>query len=641
MCGIVGIVRFDGRAIETRSLEAMRDTMAHRGPDDRGIFLRTAGRTPTVGLGHRRLSVIDLSAAGRQPMATEDGRHVIVCNGEIYNFRELRAQLESLGHTFFSNSDTEVILRGYRQWGEEIVHRLVGMFAFAVWDEPRRRIFAARDPFGIKPLVYYHDSNVFIFASEIKAITAADMAGLSIDQEALSLYLSLNYIPAPRTVYREIKKLLPGHALIVDSDGVRPTRYYDLAARIGDGPAPEYKSACRELRERLTASVKQQLVADVPLGAFLSGGLDSSIITGIMDSFGGRVKTFTIGFGKDGLFDETDYAREVIEKSKNVQATIHDLTSDDLFDLIPTVMDGLDEPFADSSVVPTYLVSKMARQQVTVALSGDGADEVFGGYRKYLGEQFYRWWRLMPGPVRRHVIGPIASRLPQSRGSRFGEAARIVKKFIDGQSPDPADRHFRWLSILPSDAADRVLTDDFAHHFQDAAPARRIVEGLFSSFAGDTKNRMFYTDVNLVLPDDMLMKVDMMSMKNSLEVRVPFLDPSILELAFRMPGQFKLSGMRRKRILQDAFEDILPRRIINRPKQGFEMPIGQWFKGRLAPLFFDVVTRDAVRDLGVFRYDGVREIYRMHRDNERDWTFLLWNIFALVWWNARRRKKGS
>jgi asparagine synthase (glutamine-hydrolysing) len=637
MCGFVGIVRFDGRPIEPGRLEAMRDTMIHRGPDDRGIFLGRSGETPTVGLGHRRLSIIDLSAAGRQPMATEDGSLVIVHNGEIYNFSELRSQLESLGHTFFSQTDTEVILRGYRQWGEQVVDRLVGMFAFAVWDAPKRRLFAARDPFGIKPLVYYQDASALIFASEIKAITASGMAHLSIDPEALSLYVSLNYIPAPRSIYREIRKLLPGHTLIVDSGTVKTSRYYDLTARVGGGKPPTYRQARRELGERLTASVKGQLVADVPLATFLSGGLDSSIITGIVNSFGRPVKTFTIGFGSDGLFDETDYARDVIKKNENVRATILDLTSESLFDLIPTVMDSLDEPFADSSVVPTYLVSKRARQEVTVALSGDGADEVFGGYRKYLGEQFYRWWRLIPGPVRREVIEPMVARLPQSRGTRLGEAARKAKKFIDGQALDPAGRHFQWLSVLPTGAADRVLTGDFAHQFKDAASARSIVEGLFASFPGDVKNRMFYTDVNLVLPDDMLTKVDAMSMKNSLEVRVPFLDPSVLELAFTLPGEFKLSGMRRKRVLQDTFRDILPRRVINRPKQGFEMPIGEWFKGRLAPLFFDVVTRDAVNNLGVFRYDGIEEIYRMHRDNRRDWTFLLWNIFALAWWDTRRR----
>lgn len=636
MCGIVGIVRFDGRPIDPGRLELMRDTMIHRGPDDRGVFLGPAGAAPTVGLGHRRLSVIDLSAAGRQPMATEDGRLVIVYNGEIYNFRQLRAQLESLGHTFFSHTDTEVILRGYRQWGEEIVHRLVGMFAFAVWDAPKRRIFAARDPFGIKPLVYYQDTAACIFASEIKAITASGMADLSIDPEAISAYLSLNYIPAPRSIYREVKKLMPGHTLIVDSGVVRTSRYYNLADRIGS-EAPSYESACNELRRRLRESVKQQLVADVPLAAFLSGGLDSSIITGIVNSLGQPVKTFTIGFGKDGLFDETDYAREVIKRNENVRATIQDLTSDDLFSLIPTVMDSLDEPFADSSVVPTYLVSKRARQEVTVALSGDGADEVFGGYRKYLGEQFYRWWCMIPGAVRRQIIEPVVALLPQSRGSSLGRAARTMKKFIDGQSLDQAERHFRWLSVLPADAAGSILTADFTHLFHKAAVARSIVDGFFSSFSGDAKNRMFYTDVSLVLPDDMLTKVDAMSMKNSLEVRVPFLEPSILELAFTLPGDYKLFGLTRKRILQDTFKDILPKRIINRPKQGFEMPIGEWFKDRLAPLFFDVVTRDAVKNLGVFRYDGVQEIYRAHRDNRQDWTFLLWNIFALVWWDSARR----
>ena len=637
MCGIVGIMRFDGRPIEEGRLIAMRDAMAHRGPDDKGIYLSPQGSGAAVGLGHRRLSIIDLTAAGHQPMATEDGGLVIVYNGEIYNFQELRHDLESRGHTFFSHSDTEVILKGFREWGDGVLDRLVGMYAFAIWDTVNRRLFAARDPFGIKPLWYYHDRDVFIFSSELGGILASGVVHEGIDEEALCLYLSLNYIPAPKSIYRGIRKLLPGHLLTVDAARITTARYYHLARRIEGRQETNYDRARRELRERICESVKRELISDVPLGAFLSGGLDSSVVTGVMNSLGGVIKTFTIGFGKDGLFDETDYARAVIEKNKNVTATIHDLTSGDLVDLIPTVMDALDEPFADSSVVPTYLVSQKTRQKVTVALSGDGADEVFGGYWKYLGEEFYRLWGMIPRPIRIGMVRPLVSALPQSKGSRLWDAARKARKFVDGDADTPSERHFRWLSVLFDDEAERLLTDDLFDRFREDR-ARRLVEDLFGSWDGDTKNRMFFTDLNLVLPDDMLTKVDLMSMRNSLEVRVPFLEPSVVELAFAMPGAYKLSWTKRKRILQDAFVDLLPKRVIGRPKQGFEMPIGEWLKGRLGPLFFDVVTREAVGSLGVFRYERIQEIYRMHKENERDFTFLLWNIFALQWWNGRRKR---
>jgi asparagine synthase (glutamine-hydrolysing) len=639
MCGIVGIVRRDGRAVEERRLVIMRDTMAHRGPDDKGVYISPKGGDVSVGLGHRRLSIIDLSSAGHQPMAIEDGRLVIVYNGEIYNFDQIRHELQSRGHAFFSHSDTEVILRGFSEWGDGIVERLVGMFAFAIWDEKNRCLFAARDPFGIKPLHYYQDGRVFIFSSEIKAILASGMVTQEIDEEALCLYLSLGYIPAPTGIYQGIKKLPPGHLLRVDASGIKVSRYYDLAARIENKVTPDYDGARRELREQIESSVARELVSDVPLGAFLSGGLDSSIITGVMNRLGGDIKTFTIGFGGDGIFDETDYARAVVEKNERVTGTIHDLKSTDLLDLIPTVMDSLDEPFADFSVVPTFLVAQKTREKVTVALSGDGADEVFGGYWKYLGEELYRWWALMPGFFRNAFIAPLVLALPQSKGSRLGDAARKAQRFIEGDAATANERHYRWLSVLSREEGERLLGDRVQGRFRQR-DAQTLVEGLFGAFDGDTKNRMLWTDLNLVLPGDMLTKVDLMSMKNSLEVRVPFLEPSIVELAFTMPGAYKLLGTRKKRILEDAFVDLLPKKVIGRPKKGFEMPVGEWLKGELAPLFFDVVTPRAVKSLGVFRYGRIQEIYRMHRQNERDFTFLLWNIFAVQWWEESRKRRA-
>jgi asparagine synthase (glutamine-hydrolysing) len=634
MCGIVGVFNRDGAPVDEDMLTRMRDVLAHRGPDGCGNYISTPGAVPSMGLGHRRLSIIDLSNAGSQPMHSGDGRYHIVYNGEVYNFLELRDELKGYGHSFTSRSDTEVILVGYRQWGEEVVHHLVGMFSFAIWDEGERRLFLARDPYGIKPLVYRWDGKSFLFSSEIKGIVASGLAGGDLDDTALMYYLSLNYIPAPFTIYRDIKKLPPGHAIRVDAGGMKVYRYYDLREKVAGMAAPSPNDAASALRERVERAVRRRLISDVPLGAFLSGGLDSSIITCVMDRMGGETRTFSIGFSDEHRFDETDYAQAVIDRGEHIDPTIHRISADDLFDLIPRVLDSLDEPFGDSSVIPTFMVSKKTRERVTVALSGDGADEVFGGYWKYLGEVFMGLYRLIPG--RRMIIPPMLSLLPASKGSGFGERVRKMRKFVSGDHDDPAVRHYRWLTNFSQAPGEDYLAGNLVDRFDLDDPAARRVEHLYREFQTDDRNRMFYCDFNLTLPDDMLVKVDLMSMQNSLEVRVPFLDTDVVELAFSLAGKQKLSGTTRKKILQDAFRDILPPMIVGRPKQGFEMPIGEWFKGRLKPMFHDVVTRKRVDDLGVFRYDEVMRLFERHTDGRVDVTFTLWNIFLLQWWAANR-----
>jgi len=634
MCGIVGIFHRDGAPVDEDMLTRMRDVLAHRGPDAYGNYLSPPGAAPSVGLGHRRLSIIDLTEGGAQPKHGGDGRYHIVYNGEVYNFLELRDELKGLGYTFASRSDTEVILTGYREWGEDVVHRLVGMFSFAIWDEQERRLFLARDPYGIKPLVYRWDGKTFLFSSEIKGIVASGLADGDLDDTALMYYLSLNYIPTPFTIYTDIKKLPPGHAIRVDADGMTVYRYYDLREKVAGMEILPYADAAAALRERVEQAVRRRLISDVPLGAFLSGGLDSSIITCVMDRMGGETRTFSIGFSDQKRFDETDYAQAVIDRGRHIDPTIHRISADDLFDLIPRVLDSLDEPFGDSSVIPTFMVSKKTRERVTVALSGDGADEVFGGYWKYLGEVFMGLYRLIPG--RRMVIPPLLSLLPASKGSRIGERVRKMRKFVSGDHDDPAVRHYRWLSNFSQAPGADYLTGDLADRYDLDDPAARRIKYLFGEFLTDDRNRMFYCDFNLTLPDDMLVKVDLMSMQNSLEVRVPFLDTDVVELAFSLAGKYKLSGTARKKILQDAFRDILPPMIVGRPKQGFEMPIGEWFKGKLGPLFHDVVTRKGVDDLGVFRYDDVERLFKRHTDGRVDVTFTLWNIFLLQWWAANR-----
>lgn len=639
MCGIVGIMRFDGGSIDEKRLTLMRDTMTHRGPDNGANYISPRGVSPGVGLGHRRLSILDITTRGHQPMGSDDGRYRVVYNGEVYNFMEIREELKGKGYRFSSSTDTEVILNAYREWGDGVVKRISGMFAFGIWDEEERSLFIIRDPMGIKPLYYYYDKDCFIFASELKGILASGYVNGEIDYEALKFYLTLNYIPAPYTIYKGIRKLLPGHMMSVTERGVEISRYYDLIERVRDREAINYEDATYELRDRVMTSVKRRLVSDVPLGAFLSGGLDSSIITGVMDGMGIDVKTFTIGFEDNDLFDETPYAKAVIDNGKNITSTIYSLSADELFTLIPEVLDSLDEPFGDFSTVPTFLVSKKTREEVTVALSGDGADELFGGYRKYLGEEYSSYYRKIPGFLRKKAIEPIINLMPQTRGTRPGEFGRSVSRFVKGANDEAKVRHFNWLSLADAFNTDGLLGEGLLNHFGKTNKPADLVFDLFDAFDSDVKNKMFYTDTHLVLPDDMLVKVDLMSMQNSLEVRVPFLDTDVVELAFSLPGDYKLSGRKRKKILQDAFRSILPEKVIDRPKRGFEMPIGEWFKGRLEPLFMDVVSEDAVKDFGVFRHEKVMEIFREHKKNRRDHTFLLWNIFALSWW-ARRRPGG-
>jgi len=625
MCGICGL--FDlNRAVDMDLLTEMGGSLRHRGPDDGDFHTDSA-----IGLGHRRLSIIDLDA-GRQPIFNEDGTLAIVFNGEIYNFNELRGELQASGHVFRTRSDTEVIVHLYEEHGYGCLNRLEGMFAFAIWDCRKKELFLARDRFGIKPLVYYYDGGRFVFSSEIKSILRDSRIPREFNYTAFDDYLTFNYIPAPATIYKNIMKLEPGHFLTVKArDGnmcLGKKRYYDVADITCDTGIP-LEEAKERLRSALEESVRNHMISDVPIGAFLSGGIDSSIIVGLMSRFLDRpVETFSIGFDGHDLFDETGYARQV-SKFNNTEHHEIKLDHNDMLDAIPEVLDNLDEPFSDWSIFPTYLVSRETGRHVKVALSGDGADEVFGGYRKHLGEYLAKYYMKVPKHLRQNAIEPLLNLLPDSHDSLPLEYLRRAKRFVSGISDSQAERHFKWMEIFTADSKKELLSP---HHYRNGHDPMDAITELCGRYDGDPLNRILYTDLMFCLPYDMLAKVDSMSMLNSLEVRVPYLDRNLVELAFSLKGNMKLNGLRRKFILVETFKDILPPGLHKRPKQGFDIPIGDWFKKDLRDLFFSVVNEKSAEGNGLFNFNSIKRIYDSHCSNTRDHSKELLNIFVFQWW---------
>jgi asparagine synthase (glutamine-hydrolysing) len=631
MCGICGKLDLSGLKVPQDLLKKMCDAFVYRGPDDEGYLL-----SGPLGMGHRRLSVIDLSPAGRQPMSNEDGSIWLVYNGEIYEFEKLRRHLLSAGHTLKSRTDTETIIHLYEEEDVECLRHLNGMFAFALWDDRRKRLFLARDRVGIKPLVYYWDGSRFIFASEIKAILCDPEVGRELDPQALDLYLTLNYIPAPWTIFRNIRKLLPGHFLLFEKNTLSTVKYWDIE-EIDHGQAPFTEDAAEQkkhLRTLLTDSVRRRLIADVPLGAFLSGGVDSSIIVALMSRNSTRpVKTFSIGYKDLPSFDETAYAREV---AKHNQTDHHEfkLGYKDILDVFPKVLENLDEPFADSSAVPTYIVARETRNHVTVALSGDGGDELFAGYRMYLGEYWSRYYAKVPGFLRQGLISPLILALPDARDKPSLDRIRRAKKFLRGMSLSFPARFCRWREIFPFALRGKLLKAQFPGNFylglvQDAVKRKK------EALVRDPINLMLYLDVKGLLPGDMLTKVDRMSMVNSLEVRVPFLDYSLVEYAFSLNGRTKLSARGGKRILLDAFADLLPPFLRHRPKWGFEMPIGVWLRKELRFLIDEYLDETQIEKQGFFEYDIIKKLVNDHMNEREDTSWMIWNLIVFQQWYKR------
>ncbi len=642
MCGICGKLSYGGVQVDDTLLRKMCRSLSYRGPDDEGVFVNSKSQNSKVrvGLGHTRLSVIDLSDAGHQPMCNEEETIWMVYNGEIYNFKEIRAELEGKGHRFRSNTDSEVIIHLYEEEGVDCLKRLNGMFAFCIWDERLQRLWLCRDRLGIKPLVYYWDGDTLIFSSEIKGILCDSSVRKEIDWAALDLYLTFNYIPAPKTIFKNIQKLEAGHYLLVEKKSVVTRKYWDIRSDINHqqdklkgstGQIDFYKERLYELMEN---SVQKRMASDVQLGAFLSGGIDSSIIVGLMARNSEKpVQTFSIGYKDMPLFDETRYAREVATFNKTEHYEFK-LGYKDILDSFPNVLETLDEPFADSSAVPTYIVSRETRRHVTVALAGDGADELFAGYRMYQGECMAKYYSILPDIIKKKIIEPFINFLPDSRDKKHTEYVRRFKKFTKGMSGSLAERFYEWQEIFPSNTRHKLIK----HHLRDKMSfqaGREIISHKLNEFTGDNINRMLYVDVKNSLPGDMLTKVDLMSMRNSLEVRVPFLDHELVEFAFEMEGDVKLKGLKRKYILMETFKDILPPMLHNRPKWGFEMPIGAWLRKELKFLIDEFLSREFINKQGAFEYEVINCMIQNHLSKKMDYSWQLWSLIVFQHWYKR------
>ena len=620
MCGIAGRFNFDPlRPIDRGVLTAMTDAVAHRGPDAAGYHV-----APGIGLGHRRLSIIDLST-GDQPLANEDGTVWTVFNGEIYNFADVRADLVARGHRFRTSSDTEIIVHGYEEWGDRAVERFRGMFAFAVWDARRRRLLLARDRVGVKPL-YYADlpGRGIVFGSELKSLLEDPDVPREWRPEAIDAYLTLLYVPAPGTIYQGIQKLEPGHVLVAQDGAIRTSRYWDLNFT-GDGDPAREDEYLERLDALLAESVALRQIADVPLGAFLSGGIDSSAVAAYMVQTSAQPpKTISVGFDHAG-YDELGHARRVAE---HLGCEFHPRTvTPDIVSLLPTLAWHFDEPFADSSAVPTYYVSKAARELVTVALSGDGGDELWAGYTRHRVEQWEQRARTALGPARA-AAGALGRALPLSV-----KGARALRHL--GAAPDQAYALKHAYGMFEPDAKTRLYSGDFAASVRGADPFARFRDVYARCQSTDPVDRGLYVDVHTYMVDDILTKVDRMSMAVSLEAREPLLDHRLLEFAATVPASLKIRDGRGKYLLRKALRRRVPAEILERGKHGFEAPIGEWLRGPLAPMTDALLTDGRLRDRGIFDGREVARLWTEHRARRADHRHRLWQLIMLELWFRR------
>lgn len=631
MCGIDGIL--SPRPIDPARIEAMTQALTHRGPDGGGVWigrpnLNAHGR-PHVGLGHRRLAIVDLSAAGAQPMSGADGRLTIVFNGEVYNHDALRQRLAA-HHRFRSRSDTEVLLHGWEDEGSAFLDRVDGMFALAVWDARDGSLTLARDRIGEKPLFHAWIGDTFVFASELGALLTHPDFPREIDPEGLDHYLTWGAIPAPWTIFCAARRLGPGSLLRV-KDGKAIETVWHLPAPDPDPPATQAEARAR-LRSALEDSVRSRLSGDVPVGAFLSGGMDSSVIVGLASrAMGSALRTFTVGFEGAGPFDERTCAREVA-RAHGTNHTEIVIGPAEAIAEAEALLGTLDEPFGDSSAIPTSLVSRHARRAVKVALSGDGADELFAGYWKYVAESLSPWYARVPAGLRRALAGAAAA-LPEDRRSATGEALRRARKFLLRFEPEPAARHAAWMRVLDAGAKNDLLAAPDPALW---AKTDSLIERLYQEArTDDVLGAMLSVDLRHTLPTDMLAKVDRMSMGVGLEVRLPYLDPKVISLALAIPSAWKLRGRRRKAILLDACADLVPPALRRRPKRGFELPLGEWFRGPLRGLLEDTLSGDTLRAQGIFRPEAVARLKRDHLSRRRDHTARLWCLLVFTAWHRR------
>jgi asparagine synthase (glutamine-hydrolysing) len=601
----------------------MTDVLTHRGPDADGFYL-----DHQVNLGHRRLKIIDLEG-GKQPIFNEDGTRVIIFNGEIYNYILLRKELEGRGHRFQTQSDTEVILHGFEEYGEACVRHLRGMFAFAIWDSNKKELFLARDRVGIKPLYYFWDGEKFLFGSEIKAILQDPEIKREIDPFALDDYLTYLYIPAPKTIFNGIKKLLPGHTLTISEKGIEDQEYWDIVFEPnGNLTETDYAEG---LIEKMKESIGIHLVSDVPLGAFLSGGIDSSAVVGLMAGLLNQpVNTASIGF-REEEFDELPYARLVANR---FQTNSYEKTVEaDAAKILDTLVWHFDEPFADSSMVPTYYVSQVAREKVTVCLSGDGGDENFAGYRRYKFDVLENSLRaLLPNSFRRLFFGILGWLYP--KGDWLPQFLR-GKTLLENLSHSPEEGYFKTMSWFSPNMKQLLYRESLRKNLESYDPFSVMRNYFEKTNDWNALSRIQYVDIKTYLVDDILTKVDRASMAHALEVRVPLLDHEVMEYAAGIPARYKLQNGQGKYILKKALANVLPSEILNRRKMGFSIPLAKWFRKDLKEVFEGKVLTEKAFSKTFFNLDPVRGWWAQHQRGTRDYSYHFWMLLVLEFWGRR------
>jgi asparagine synthase (glutamine-hydrolysing) len=632
MCGIAGGIWNDPQlALDAEVMRRMTDALAHRGPDDEGQF-KSEYRVrppyeplPGVAIGARRLSIIDLEG-GHQPISNEDGTVWVALNGEIYNFRELRQRLEGSGHKFRTNCDTEVLVHLYEDAGQDFAQHLVGMFAVSIWDESRRKLVLARDRLGQKPLVYRQETNRLLFASEIKSLLQVPDVPREVDPSSLDEYLTYQYVPHPNTIFKGIRKLPPGHVGVYCDGDFTVEPYWDPDWRY-EADLPE-GILIERLRDELTRAVELRLQSDVPLGAFLSGGLDSSLIVALMQQLSGeRVKTFSIGFPVPE-YDETAHARRV---AAHLQTDHREFRVEpNAVEVLPKLAWHFDEPFGDSSALPTWYVAELTRQHVTVALTGDGGDELFAGYPRYRALRLGAAFDGMPGFVRAAAGAGVWQKLPGARRRSF---LRRIKRFAKPLRMPPGRRYLEWIAIFDEANRAALYRDEFLERLPNADPCYFLDTAWRRAGSRDAIAAAAVADLQTYLPCDLMTKVDISSMAHSLECRQPFLDHRVVELANAIPTRMKYRRGRGKRILRAAFNDLLPDDIFRRKKMGFGVPLDYWFRHELKDMAHDVLLSQRAADRGYFRSEAVRDLLEEHCLKNRDHADQLWALLMLELWH--------
>ena len=620
MCGICGYTRYQ-QAISDRIIDDMKDALVHRGPDDHGTYA-----DDQIVLGHRRLSIIDLSG-GHQPLSNEDGTIVVSANGEIYNFLDLKRSLERDGHQFRTHSDTEVLVHLYEDFGNRMMDRLIGMFSFALWDGKQKKLLLARDRYGQKPLYYAERDGQIIFSSELKSLVRHPCVEKNLDKVALSRYLAFEYVPAPFAIYQGVQKLDAGSCLQWHRGRLQIERFWDypLGQNRFPGTAEE---CCKEMLRLLGNAVRRQLLSDVPLGVFLSGGIDSSSIVALaaQEIPSHKIKTFCIGF-REETFDEVPYARFVAQYfgTDHVE-DILDVKK--MVDILPEVVGAFDEPFADASAIPTYLLARFAKQHITVALGGDGGDELFAGYDPFVAHRLARFALFLPDWFNRGILLKLVEKLPPS-DINMGIEFR-AKRFLRYLHQDPVVRNHLWLGSFNGDMQKELLTDEFGRHVGDPFEDIKSAGERFG-FVNDV-DVLIYDYISTYLQEDILTKVDRASMAHALEVRAPFLDHEFGEFVASIPPKWKLRGLTTKYILKRAMTSLLPQRILHRKKKGFGIPKAKWLREDLRDCLEDLFNRKSVNSLGIFSYNHIRKIMDEHFHRIKDHQKELWTLMMFELW---------